>query len=331
MRYITPEHCITSRLAGRPAPNWAATFLVCRDYPGSQQALATFENVRPVRYRLLYNMTHAEFEPLVFEADVAGRTIAIVTRVVWGGPQMAILVEELAALSVKFLLSYGIAGSIDPALPKGSLIVAASALPTDGTSKAYGVSEIQRAETGLVEAALASAARARRSSIWRRRPSTQPRRPAASEACGADTYPTASWKAIGTTGTPIWAMRPRRPLAHAMPCFAMTYQPIQPVMIHLQRLDMSRERRWNYDLFLAKQELIAILQEDDPEESCQSGSEAAGEVSGCGLGGRPPDGKDDAGPIPRWWLLRPRAGGGSAAARPAVALIDRRRGAGHSR
>lgn len=159
MRYITPEHCITSRLAGRPAPNWAATFLVCRDYPGSQQALATFENVRPVRYRLLYNMTHAEFEPLVFEADVAGRTIAIVTRVVWGGPQMAILVEELAALSVKFLLSYGIAGSIDPALPKGSLIVAASALPTDGTSKAYGVSEIQRAETGLVEAALASAAR----------------------------------------------------------------------------------------------------------------------------------------------------------------------------
>ena len=95
MRYITPEHCIASRLGGRPAPKWAAAFIVCRDYPGSQQALATFENVRPVRYRLLCNMTHTEFEPLVFEADVAGRTIVIVTRVVWGGPQMAILVEEL--------------------------------------------------------------------------------------------------------------------------------------------------------------------------------------------------------------------------------------------
>ena len=160
MRYITPEHCIDNRLAGRSAPDWSAAFLVCRDYPSSQQVLATFENVRPVRYRMLYNMTHSEFEPMVFEADIAGRTVVIVTRMVWGGPQMAILVEELAALGGRFLLAYGAAGSVDPDLPQGSLIVAASALATDGTSRAYGASETQHAEEGLVEAAIASAAQA---------------------------------------------------------------------------------------------------------------------------------------------------------------------------
>ena len=124
MRYITPEFCVENRLNGREAPNWAAAFLVYRDYPSSQQVLRAFENVRPVRYRMLYNMTHNEFEPLVFEADIAGQTIVIVTRAVWGGPQTAILVEELASIGVKFFLGYGVAGSIDSELPQGSLIVA---------------------------------------------------------------------------------------------------------------------------------------------------------------------------------------------------------------
>ncbi len=158
MRYITPEVCIENRLKDRPAPKWVAAFLVHRDYPSSQQVLRAFENVRPVRYRMLYNMTHPEFEPCVFEADIGGQTIVIVTRVVWGGPQTAILVEELASIGVKLFLGYGIAGSIDRQLPQGALVVADSALPTDGTSKAYDTHGTQQAEAKLVTAAIDSAA-----------------------------------------------------------------------------------------------------------------------------------------------------------------------------
>lgn len=138
------------------APNWPAAFLVYRDYPSSQQVLQAFENVRPVRYRMLYNMTQHEFAPLVFEADIAGQTIVVVTRVVWGGPQTAIVVEELASIGVGFFLGYGTAGSIDKNLPQGSPVVADSALPTDGTTKAYGAQTIQQVDAKLVEAAIES-------------------------------------------------------------------------------------------------------------------------------------------------------------------------------
>ena len=157
MPYIIPEACIKYRLKDRPAPKWSAAFLVHRDYPSSQQVLQAFENVRPVQYRMLYNTTHPEFEPSVFEADVAGQTIVIVTRVVWGGPQTAILVEELASIGVGVFLGYGIAGSIDRELPQGSLVVVESALPTDGASKAYDAHTTQQAEAKLVNAAIASA------------------------------------------------------------------------------------------------------------------------------------------------------------------------------
>jgi uridine phosphorylase len=158
MRYITPEHCIRSRLGDRPVPHWPAALLVFRDYPHSQRVLQAFDNVRPIPYRLFYYITGQEFEPLAFEADIAGRTIVIVTRCVWGGPQTAILVEELACLGVRFVLGYGVSGSIDPELSQGAFVVAESALPVDGTSKAYGATTLQTAAQNLVQAAIAAAA-----------------------------------------------------------------------------------------------------------------------------------------------------------------------------
>ena len=158
MRYITPEHCIRSRLKGRTAPSWAAGVLVFRDHPHSQEALKPFDRVRPVRYRMLYNLTDEAFEPLVFETEVAGQTIAIVTRCVWGGPQTAIVVEELACLGVKVLIGCGVAGSLEADLPQGTFVVADSAIPTDGTSRSYGAATNQTADSTLVQAAIASAA-----------------------------------------------------------------------------------------------------------------------------------------------------------------------------
>ena len=158
MRYITPEHCIQSRLGERPAPSWNAALLIFRDSLSSKVAWEIFAPVTPVRYRLLYNMTSADGEPCVFEADVGGNLIVIVTGCVWGGPQTAILVEELAALGVGTIVGYGIAGSIDPALPRGSFVVAASALPTDGTSKCYTANsaQTQTPDPQLYQAAIAA-------------------------------------------------------------------------------------------------------------------------------------------------------------------------------
>lgn len=157
MRYITPDHCVGRRLEDRPAPKWAAGVLVFRGHPHSRQVLEAFDNVRPVRYPLLYNLTSSDFEPFVFEADVVGRTIVIVTRCVWGGPQAAILVEELAYLGVPLIVGYGVAGGLDPDLRQGSIVVADVALPTDGTSRAYGATSRLSPDVSLVETAIETA------------------------------------------------------------------------------------------------------------------------------------------------------------------------------
>jgi uridine phosphorylase len=106
---------------------------------------------------MIYNLTSSDFEPFVFEADVGARRIVVVTRCVWGGPQAAILIEELAALGVRTIVGYGVAGSLHPQeLPQGTFVVAETALPTDGTTRAYGATSIQSADPGLLEAAISA-------------------------------------------------------------------------------------------------------------------------------------------------------------------------------
>lgn len=160
MCYITPEHCVRTRLADRPPPDWSAGLLVFLGPGGSQLLLEAFDGLRPVMYPVLYNLTGPSLEPTVFEIDVADKTVVIVTRCVWGGPQAAILVEELASLGVQRILGFGACGSIDASLAKGSFVVAETALPTDGTSRAYGADAMLHADAPLVRAAQAAAERA---------------------------------------------------------------------------------------------------------------------------------------------------------------------------
>ena len=138
MRYITPEACVRYRLGGLPTPAWPVALMVFRDKKGSAKVLEAMHNVRPVPHGMLYNSCGPELpDGCVFQAEVDGKDILLLTRCVWGGPQTAILVEELASLGVKTVIGYGIAGSMDPAVRRGQMIVASSALPTDGTSRAY--------------------------------------------------------------------------------------------------------------------------------------------------------------------------------------------------
>src|SRR5262249_62179638 len=70
-------------------------------------------------------------------AGLGGRRIVLVTHCLWGGPQTAILVEELAAFGVRDVIGFGVAGSVVDILPKGTQVIATKALATDGTSRAY--------------------------------------------------------------------------------------------------------------------------------------------------------------------------------------------------
>ena len=61
----------------------------------------------------------------------------IITRSYFGGPNIAALVEELAAFGVKEFVIWGYAGGIDNQLKIGDVIVARGALKEDGVSSHY--------------------------------------------------------------------------------------------------------------------------------------------------------------------------------------------------
>lgn len=158
MRYITPEACIRYRLGELPTPRWPAALMVFRDKAGSTKVLEAMRNVRPVPHKLLYNSCGPELsDGCVFRADLNGSEILVLTRCVWGGPQAAILVEELAWLGVRTIVGYGLAGSMDPAVGRGRLIAASAALPSDGTSRAYGCADPLVADATLLKSAQALA------------------------------------------------------------------------------------------------------------------------------------------------------------------------------
>jgi uridine phosphorylase len=75
--------------------------------------------------------------PYAHELAMGHANVGVIARCGWGGPQTAILVEELAYIGVTKIIGIGAVGSIDPAIPKGSQVVAQVALTSDGTSKAY--------------------------------------------------------------------------------------------------------------------------------------------------------------------------------------------------
>ncbi|GIP31236.1 hypothetical protein [Paenibacillus sp. J2TS4] len=148
-RYITPEQVMKNRFNHFPRPRWKTAVLCFRDYRGSQVLVQGFK-AAPVGYKVLYGMEEHEGSPFVYEAAVAGEPIGIVTRCQWGGPQAAILVEELAELGVRYIIGYGAAGSIRQSIAQGEQLVANSAMAGDGTSRAYR-SDAEKLLTGSPE------------------------------------------------------------------------------------------------------------------------------------------------------------------------------------
>src|SRR5882724_4947697 len=95
-RYITPEALMRLRFGEGRRPRWDIGILCFRGQHGSE-TLARALGVRPVREKTLY-----------------------------GYPETAILVEELACLGARVILGFGVAGSLAADLPKGTQVVASA-------------------------------------------------------------------------------------------------------------------------------------------------------------------------------------------------------------
>lgn len=136
-RFLKPELVMRSRFASNPIPQWEAAILCFRNRQGCDILVNKF-NAKPIEgYKVFYGIDATETSRQVFEAEINGIKVGIITRLSWGGPQAAIIVEELAFIGVKYILGYGTAGSINKTIGKGQQVVGVKSLITDGTSKSY--------------------------------------------------------------------------------------------------------------------------------------------------------------------------------------------------
>jgi len=158
-RYITPEALMRLRFGEARRPRWDIGILCFRGQLGSE-ALARALGARPVLEKTLYGYSESAVHGDVHEAVLGEARVVLVPRCLWGGPQTAILVEELVCLGARIILGFGVAGSLAADLPKGTQVVASAGVVTDGTSRAYTTRDEVPADAGLA-AALGAAAVAR--------------------------------------------------------------------------------------------------------------------------------------------------------------------------
>ena len=138
MPYITPEIVMRGRFDENPRPEWKTAVLCFRDLTGSR-LLVQGLGARPLGYQVLSGRGEFPGNPLpdTHELVIGQAKVGVIANCGWGGPQAAMLVEELAYIGVTRIIGSGAVGSFDPTIPKGSQVVAQVALTTDGTSQAY--------------------------------------------------------------------------------------------------------------------------------------------------------------------------------------------------
>jgi purine-nucleoside phosphorylase len=82
-----------------------------------------------------------------------------------GGPSAAIVTEELIRLGARRLVRVGTCGALAPGLRLGELVLAETAIPHDGASRALGASAPLPADPTLLEALRAAAPDARQGAV----------------------------------------------------------------------------------------------------------------------------------------------------------------------
>lgn len=150
MRYITPEMIVDDRFGRKKRPIWDIAIISFRSLQSSTHLIQIL-NANPINDEILRGFEGAKDSLQAYEAVWGAKRIGIVPQCIWGGPQAAILVEEIACFGAKQIIGFGAAGGIVPHLAKGTQIVASSGIVSDGTSRAYTTQDEVRVSTSLLE------------------------------------------------------------------------------------------------------------------------------------------------------------------------------------
>ena len=133
---VQPAHMLAHRGLRPGQPVFAAAVLCFRNWENSRRALRRF-GARPVRRRYLSFVQGAEGPLGLWSCRLAGQRVAVLPHLVWGGPVVAVVMEELAALGVRWALGFSASGALRGDLPPGTIVGAERALVSCGTSREY--------------------------------------------------------------------------------------------------------------------------------------------------------------------------------------------------
>ena len=76
---------------------------------------------------------------------------AVLVGPIFGGPMCSVVLEELSALGVQYVVGYGYSGSLDSDVAPASIMVAESSFCSDGTSKEYCTDDEVSPDAGMLE------------------------------------------------------------------------------------------------------------------------------------------------------------------------------------
>jgi len=132
MRYITPENIIKKRFENQIIPYFYGAVVIFSSY-AKTQLIKTELKAEQADQKIIYGI-----EPLFTSIVTIGdKKILVLENCIWGGPQAAIIVEELAYFKVNYIIGIGSSGSISEKFDKGDFYYITKSIVTDGTSKFY--------------------------------------------------------------------------------------------------------------------------------------------------------------------------------------------------
>lgn len=143
---VTPKQLIDGR--GFDKGNYFSNAIITfRNYSFSKD-LAEKLDMEIFKRKILTNINPEISPGSVYVKD----NLIEVTQALWGGPQIAIILEELGYLGVKNVIGVGASGSLKKT-KLGSLFIAESGFCSDGTSKDYTKKEEVYADKELLRIA----------------------------------------------------------------------------------------------------------------------------------------------------------------------------------
>ncbi len=155
---VRPEHMLGHRGLVPGKTVFSAAVLCFRDWDCSRLALRSL-GARRARRRYLSFVESTERPFGVWSCHLAGERVAVVPCLIWGGPVTAVVVEELAALGVRYAVGLGACGSLRPELQPGTIACAERAFVSCGTSQQYTNDREVAADTDMLRVACDLAAR----------------------------------------------------------------------------------------------------------------------------------------------------------------------------